>query len=54
MVYKAEKWEEMRQRREKELMSDKECGCNTWADKLENMAIGVLVGFIIGLGVVLL
>jgi len=54
MVYKANDYKNMLQRREKELKDDCECGCNTWADRFENIAIGLLVGFIIGLGVVLL
>jgi len=50
MVYRAERYKDMLQRREKELREDCECGCNPF----ENIAIGLLVGFIIGLGVILL
>jgi len=61
MAYRADRYRDMLQRREKELKEDCECGCNPFSFALqklwplfENIAIGLLVGFIIGIGVILL
>ena len=51
MVYRADRYRDMLQRREKELNADCECGCN---GAFENIVIGILLGFIIGIGVILL
>jgi len=51
MVYRADRYKDMLDRRENELMADCECGCN---GAFENIIIGLLLGFIIGIGVVVL